>query len=42
MVLVANLIEREFGVAYFPSHMGRLLKTLGWELRGPDGWKPMA
>ena len=40
MVLVAKLIEREFGVSYFPSHIGRLLPKLGWEHRASEGWKP--
>jgi transposase len=32
---VAWLIEREFGVKYHPSHVGRLLKQLGWSRQQP-------
>ena len=31
---VAQLIERQFGVAYHPDHVGRLLHALGWSPRG--------
>jgi transposase len=32
---VAWLIEHEFGVKYHPSHVGRLLKQLGWSRQQP-------
>ena len=32
---VAQLIKREFGVAYHPSHVGRILKQLGWSRQKP-------
>lgn len=32
---VAWLIEHEFGVQYHPSHVGRLLKQLGWSRQKP-------
>jgi transposase len=33
---VAWLIEREFGVKYHPSHVGRLLKQVGWSRQQPQ------
>ena len=32
---VAELIRREFGVSYHPSHVGRILKKLGWSRQKP-------
>jgi len=32
---VAKLIEREFGVAYHPSHVGRILKAIEWSRQKP-------
>lgn len=32
---VARLIEREFGVAYHPSHVGRILKAIEWSRQKP-------
>lgn len=32
---VAKLIEREFGVAYHPSHVGRILKAIKWSRQKP-------
>jgi transposase len=32
---VAEVIRREFGVRYHPSHVGRLLKALGWSRQCP-------
>lgn len=32
---VAALIQAQFGVAYHPSHVGRLLKRLGWSRQQP-------
>lgn len=32
---VAEVVRREFGVAYSPSHMTRLLKGLGWTPQKP-------
>jgi transposase len=32
---VAALIQTQFGVAYHPSHVGRLLKRLGWSRQQP-------
>ncbi len=32
---VAELIRREFGVSYHPSHVGRILKNLGWSRQKP-------
>jgi transposase len=32
---VAALIQAEFGVAYHPAHVGRLLKRLGWSRQQP-------
>ena len=32
---VAELVEREFGVAYHPSHLGRLLHSLGLSCQKP-------
>lgn len=32
---VAALIKREFGVSYHPSHVGRILKQLGWSRQKP-------
>ncbi|HYA02901.1 MAG TPA: IS630 family transposase [Syntrophobacteria bacterium] len=33
---VAALIEREFGVAYHPSHVWKLLTGLGWSCQKPE------
>jgi transposase len=32
---VATVVQREFGVRYHPSHIGRLLQALGWSLQKP-------
>lgn len=32
---VKEAIRREFGVAYSPSHVGRLLRQIGWSLQKP-------
>lgn len=32
---VGKLIEREFGVAYHPSHVGRILKAIKWSRQKP-------
>ena len=32
---VAEGIKREFGVAYHPDHVGRLLRTIGWTVQKP-------
>lgn len=32
---VAKVIEREFGVAYHPAHVSRILKELGWTPQKP-------
>jgi transposase len=32
---VAAVIKREFGVAYHPDHVGRLLRDLGWTVQKP-------
>jgi len=32
---VSELVEREFGVSYNPSHLGRLLHTLGFSCQKP-------
>jgi transposase len=32
---VAAVIKREFGVAYHPDHVGRLLHDLGWSVQKP-------
>jgi transposase len=32
---VAQLIKREFGVSYHPSHVGRILKQMGWSRQKP-------
>ena len=32
---VAQLIKREFGVSYHPSHVGRILKQIGWSRQKP-------
>ncbi|WP_197531014.1 winged helix-turn-helix domain-containing protein [Posidoniimonas corsicana] len=32
---VAELVEREFGVSYHPSHLGRLLHDLGFSCQKP-------
>jgi transposase len=32
---VAQLIAREFGVAYHSAHIGRLLRRLGWTPQRP-------
>lgn len=33
---VAELVERELGVSYHPSHLGRLLHTLGFSCQKPE------
>ena len=33
---VAQMIKREFGVGYHPSHVSRILKRLGFSLQKPD------
>lgn len=33
---VAQLVEREFGVSYHSTHVGRLLKTLGFSRQKPQ------
>ena len=33
---VAQLIAREFGVAYHVAHVGRLLRRLGWTPQRPS------
>jgi transposase len=33
---VAAVIRREFGVSYHPSHVGRILRQLGWSLQKPN------
>jgi transposase len=32
---VAHLIKEQFGVSYHPTHVGRLLKQLGWSPQKP-------
>ena len=32
---VAKVIEREFGVRYHPTHVGRLLRACGWSVQKP-------
>jgi transposase len=32
---VAILIKREYGVKYHPSHVGRLLREIGWTVQRP-------
>lgn len=32
---VAHVIQREFGVAYHPAHVSRLLRQLGWSVQKP-------
>lgn len=32
---VAAVIKREFGVAYHPDHVGRLLRDMGWSVQKP-------
>jgi transposase len=32
---VATVIEREFGVRYHPTHVGRLLRACGWSVQKP-------
>jgi transposase len=32
---VAQVIKREFGVAYHPAHVGRILNRLGWSRQKP-------
>jgi transposase len=32
---VAQLIKRVFGVSYHPSHVGRILKQIGWSRQKP-------
>lgn len=32
---VGQVIEREFGVSYHPTHVGRLLKAIGWSRQKP-------
>jgi transposase len=34
---VADLIEKECGVAYHPGHVWRLLRLLGWSCQRPTG-----
>jgi len=34
---VADLIEKECGVAYHPGHVWRLLRQLGWSCQRPTG-----
>jgi transposase len=36
---IAEMIEREFGVSYYPDHIGRLMHSLGWT---PQGWVPIS
>lgn len=33
---VASVIERQFGVKYHPSHVGRLLRKAGWTPQKPE------
>jgi transposase len=33
---IANVIEREFGVRYHRSHVGRLLSDIGWSCQKPE------
>jgi transposase len=32
---VAEVIKREFGLAYHPAHVGRILKRIGWSRQKP-------
>jgi transposase len=32
---VATVIQREFGVRYHPTHVGRLLRACGWSVQKP-------
>ena len=32
---VATVIQREFGVAYHPAHVSRLLRQVGWSVQKP-------
>ena len=32
---VGKVIEREFGVSYHPTHVGRILRDLGWSRQKP-------
>jgi transposase len=32
---VAEVIRREFGVRYTPTHVGRILRACGWSLQKP-------
>lgn len=32
---VATVIQREFGVRYHPTHVGRLLRACGWSVQRP-------
>jgi transposase len=32
---VAVVIKREFGVTYTPTHVGRIVKAIGWSLQKP-------
>lgn len=32
---VAEVIRREFGISYHPSHVGRLLRDCGWTVQKP-------
>lgn len=32
---VGKVIEREFGVSYHPTHVGRILRDLGWSWQKP-------
>ena len=34
---VGKVIEREFGVSYHPTHVGRILRDLGWSWQKPVG-----
>lgn len=33
---IAELVRREFGVAYHRDHIGRLLHSLGWSVQKPE------
>jgi transposase len=34
---VAHLVEQEFGVAYHPGHVWKMLRVLGWSCQRPEG-----
>src|SRR5712691_3499793 len=34
---VAMVVEREFGIAYHPGHVGKLLRRMGWSCQRPVG-----